>query len=138
MSGLPGVSQDERHPLPQCLTRAACLLLAPAPEGWVCLYCAQGRWDAADTCAYLQQYYPDGLLRLREAGCALAGLGAEPALCPVLMEPGEGPDLPAVADLHEAVDYASCCHPVVNFVVVFAPQEGHWHAYDITLQTELA
>jgi len=100
------IFKDEREPLPQRLTRTACLLPAPVVEGWAGVYCAQGRWDAADTCTYPRRHYPDGLARLLGRG-SLAGLGAEPDRCPVLMAPGEGPDLPAVADLHEAMDYAS-------------------------------
>ena len=85
-------------------------MLEVTPDGWKGLYCFQGRETPAETAAYLNSHYPDGLVRLYPLG-DLITLGSAPAACERMdedgdYEPARDPDYPPPAwpDWDEALD----------------------------------
>lgn len=125
----------DREPLPQRRTAAACLLLEEGPDGWTGLYCAQGREDGAETAAYLNRHYPDGLARLLPLG-DLAALGGAPARCPRMDADGDylparDPAYPPEPEptAREACAIWHSLHPMVDFSCLYAPGAG-WTVWD--------
>ena len=132
---IPTTRCQEPDPAPLA-ERSACLLLEVTPDGWKGLYCFQGRETPAETAAYLNSHYPDGLSRLRPLG-DLITLGSAPSECERMdedgdYEPARDPDYPPPAWEHwdDLMDMWTAVHVVLHFVVRWRADLG-WEAVSI-------